>query len=231
MSRLLPDAGGPRPSARPLISAVAPCAFLGPWRGFCPLLCGCGSGRAPRRQGLRGADAGLAALSSEPAACTARPRVHRLARSRVRCFSRLMLSGPDCPPLLLPWVKSLKPLSHAALVRAVKRRPSLCESTMDLAGVIGEPARLISAASKALRISLAGLPTRPPRRMSIGISCGWRRSERRYRPSTPLPVPCGSSSGSRSSAAILPAAGSEAGNAEFPVYLCARVIRLGPSQS
>jgi hypothetical protein len=53
-----------------------------------------------------------------------------------------MLSGPDCPPLLLPWVKSLKPLSHAALVSAVKRRPSLCESTMDLAGVIGEPARL-----------------------------------------------------------------------------------------
>jgi hypothetical protein len=27
------------------------------------------------------------------------------------------------------------------------------------------------------------------------------------------------------------AAGSEAGNADFPVYLCARVIRLGPSQS
>jgi len=24
--------------------------------------------------------------------------------------------------------------------------------------------------------------------------CGWRRSERRYRPSTPLPVPCGFSS-------------------------------------
>jgi hypothetical protein len=32
-----------------------------------------------------------------------------------------------------------------------------------------------------LRISLAALPPRPPRRTSIGISCGWRRSERRYR--------------------------------------------------
>jgi hypothetical protein len=50
---------------------------------------------------------------------------------------------------------------------------------------------------KSFADSLATLPTRPPRRMSIGISCGWCRSERRYRPSTPLPVPCGSSSRSR----------------------------------
>ena len=29
---------------------------------------------------------------------------------------------------------------------------------------------------------------------SIAISCGWRRSERRYRPSTSVPLPCGFSS-------------------------------------
>ena len=40
-------------------------------------------------------------------------------------------------------------------------------------------------------------PTRPPQRMSIAISCGWRRSGRRYRPSMSAPRPCGSSSGSR----------------------------------
>ena len=44
---------------------------------------------------------------------------------------------------------------------------------------------------------LAGLPTRPPPRMSIAISCGWRRSGRRYRPSTSVPLLCGSSSRSR----------------------------------
>jgi|HubBroStandDraft_6_1064221.scaffolds.fasta_scaffold19750_2 hypothetical protein len=38
----------------------------------------------------------------------------------------------------------------------------------------------ISATSKGLPISWASLPTRPPPRMSIAISCGWRRSERRY---------------------------------------------------
>jgi hypothetical protein len=48
-------------------------------------------------------DAGLPALSSEPAAFTARPRVHRTARSRVRCFSRLISSGPKLStPLLAP---------------------------------------------------------------------------------------------------------------------------------
>jgi hypothetical protein len=52
----------------------------------------------------------------------------------------------------------------------------------------------ISATSKGLPISWASLPTRPPPRMSIAISCGWRRSERRYRPSTSAPLPCGSSS-------------------------------------
>ena len=50
---------------------------------------------------------------------------------------------------------------------------------------------------KNLQSSLAGLPTRPARRTSIGTSSSWRRSERRYRPSTPVPVPCGSSSRSR----------------------------------
>ena len=44
---------------------------------------------------------------------------------------------------------------------------------------------------------LGRLPTRPPQRMSIAISCGWRRSGRRYRPSMSVPRPCGSSSGSR----------------------------------
>ena len=34
-------------------------------------------------------------------------------------------------------------------------------------------------------------------RISIAISCGWRRSARRYRPSTSVPLPCGSSSRSR----------------------------------
>src|ERR1700738_4965605 len=47
-------------------------------------------------------DAGLPALSSEPAAFTARPRVHRTARSRVPCFSRVISSCPNCPPLFLP---------------------------------------------------------------------------------------------------------------------------------
>ena len=50
---------------------------------------------------------------------------------------------------------------------------------------------------KALRISLAGLPARPPPRMSIGTSCGWRRSERRCQPSTSVPRLYGSSSRSR----------------------------------
>src|SRR5215831_13208795 len=36
--------------------------------------------------------------------------------------------------------------------------------------------------SKSLPISWAGLPTRPPPRMSIGISYGWPRSRRRARP-------------------------------------------------
>ena len=44
---------------------------------------------------------------------------------------------------------------------------------------------------------LAGLPTRPPPRMSIATSCDWHRSERRYRPSTSVPLLYGSSSGSR----------------------------------
>jgi hypothetical protein len=38
---------------------------------------------------------------------------------------------------------------------------------------------------------------RPPPRMSIAISCGWRRSGRRHRPSTSVPLLYGSSSGSR----------------------------------
>ena len=44
---------------------------------------------------------------------------------------------------------------------------------------------------------VGGLSTKPPQRMSIAISCGWRRSERRFRPSTSVPRPCGSSSRSR----------------------------------
>jgi hypothetical protein len=47
-----------------------------------------GSG-SPRFSAL--ADTGLCTLSPEPAAFTARPRVHRLARPRVRRGSRLML--------------------------------------------------------------------------------------------------------------------------------------------
>ena len=52
----------------------------------------------------------------------------------------------------------------------------------------------ISAMLKGLPIFWAGLPTRPPPRMSIAISYGWRRSGRRYRPRTSVPLPCGSSS-------------------------------------
>jgi hypothetical protein len=37
-----------------------------------------------------------------------------------------------------------------------------------------------SVTPKGLPISWASLPTRPPPRISIAISCGWRRSERRY---------------------------------------------------
>ena len=62
----------------------------------------------------------------------------------------------------------------------------------------------ISATSKGLPISWASLPPRPPPRTSIASSCGWRRSERRYRPSTSVPLPCGSSSRSRRGATILP---------------------------
>jgi hypothetical protein len=43
----------------------------------------------------------------------------------------------------------------------------------------------------------AGLPTRPPPRMSIAISYGWPRAGRRREPLTSVPLPCGSSSGSR----------------------------------
>ena len=52
----------------------------------------------------------------------------------------------------------------------------------------------ISATSKSLPISWAGLPTRPPPRMSIAISYGWPRAGRRWEPPTSAPLPCGSSS-------------------------------------
>ena len=46
----------------------------------------------------------------------------------------------------------------------------------------------IFATSKSLPISSAGLPTRPPPRMSIAISCGWPRSGRRWEPPTSAPL-------------------------------------------
>ena len=52
----------------------------------------------------------------------------------------------------------------------------------------------ISATSKSLPISWAGLPTRPPPRMSVAISYGWPQSGRRWEPPTSAPLPCGSSS-------------------------------------
>ena len=52
----------------------------------------------------------------------------------------------------------------------------------------------IFATSKSLPTFWAGLPTRLRPRMSTAVSCGWRRSGRRYRPPTSLPRPCGSSS-------------------------------------
>ena len=52
----------------------------------------------------------------------------------------------------------------------------------------------ISATSKSLPISWAGLPTRPPPRMSIAISYGWPRAGRRWEPPTSAPLHYGSSS-------------------------------------
>ena len=40
-------------------------------------------------------------------------------------------------------------------------------------------------------------PDKATPRTSVAISCGWRRSEPRCRPSTPVPLHCASSSGSR----------------------------------
>src|SRR6516165_12710992 len=50
----------------------------------------------------------------------------------------------------------------------------------------------ISATSKSLPISWAGLPTRPPPRMSIAISYGWPRSGRPWEPPMSAPLHCGS---------------------------------------
>jgi hypothetical protein len=47
---------------------------------------------------------------------------------------------------------------------------------------------------KILPISWAGLPTRPPPRMSIAINYGWPRAGRRWEPPTSAPLHCGSSS-------------------------------------
>jgi len=77
------------------------------------------------------------------------------------------------------------------LVPQLKRNKDLVLTVKDRTGEIGTS---ISATSKSLPISWAGLPTRPPPRMSIAISYGWPRSGRRWEPPTSAPLHCGSSS-------------------------------------
>ena len=76
-------------------------------------------------------------------------------------------------------------------------RQRLIEDMTIRPGSAPRPITSISATSKASRISSAARPRRPPRRTSVAISCGWHRSEPQCRPSTPVPLHCASSSGSR----------------------------------